>query len=73
MEAIKTIVYKNHTISVFNDKNPDSPRNDDNIAEFHCSHRRYNLGDDGFNPSTGSYRIEIVNEQSFVSLDIKIR
>ena len=44
MEAIQTITYKNHTINLFTDENTDSPREWDNLAEFHCCHRRYSLG-----------------------------
>lgn len=54
MEPIEVINYKKHKISIFPDENPESPRFWDNICEFHCSHRRYSLGDKGFNYQAGS-------------------
>jgi hypothetical protein len=54
MEPVETIAYKTHTITIHPDSCDDSPRSWDNIAEFHCCHRRYALGDQGFNYSTGS-------------------
>lgn len=53
MEPIEKITYKKHTITVYPDENPESPRTWDNICEFHCSHRRYSLGHKGFNYSSG--------------------
>jgi hypothetical protein len=54
MEPVETITYKDHKISIYPDDNPESPREWDNLAEFHCSHRRYSLGDKNFNYSSGS-------------------
>jgi len=51
-DAIETIEYKNHTIEILPDMNPESPREWDNICEFHCGHRRYNLGDFHYTEST---------------------
>ena len=62
MEPIETITYKNHTISIFPDDCTDSPRTWDNLTEFHCSHRRYSLGDEHFNYSSGSDCIPIAKE-----------
>ena len=62
MEPVKTINYKKHIINVFHDENPDSPRNDDNICEFHCAHRRYSLGDDGFNYKSGEDCVEAARQ-----------
>lgn len=53
MEPVQTVSYKNHTISIHYDDCAESPRTWDNLAEFHCSHRRYSLGDKGFNYSNG--------------------
>jgi hypothetical protein len=62
MEAIETIQYKNHTIGIYPDDCAESPRSWDNICEFHCSHRRYSLGDKGFNYSNGQDCITATRE-----------
>ena len=62
MEPVETINYKNHTISIHYDSDAESPRTWDNLAEFHCSHRRYSLGDKGFNYSNGQDCIEAAQE-----------
>jgi hypothetical protein len=61
-EAVETIEYKNHRISILPDDCNDSPRSWDNIAEFHCCHRRYSLGDKNFNYSSGSDCITAAQE-----------
>lgn len=39
--------YKNHTIKIVSDFNPDNPRNWDNLGTIICvNHRRYSLGDE---------------------------
>jgi hypothetical protein len=53
MEPLQTTTYKNHKISIYPDDNSESPRTWDNITEYHCCHRRYALGDKGFNYSSG--------------------
>lgn len=62
MEPIETITYKNHTISIFPDDYSESPRTWDNLCEFHCCHRRYSLGDEGFSYSTGSDCIDVAQQ-----------
>lgn len=62
MEPLNTLTYKKHTICVYPDTHSESPRTWDNITEFHCSHRRYSLGDKGFNYSSGQECIEAVQE-----------
>jgi len=62
MEAIDTIDYKNHTISIYYDDYAESPRTWDNIAEFHCCHRRYSLGDEEYNYSSGQDCIDVAKE-----------
>lgn len=62
MEPVETIPYKNHTISVFLDDCSESPRTWDNLSEFHCCHRRYSLGDEEFNYSTGSDCIDVAQQ-----------
>jgi len=49
MDPVDTITYKNHTIQIFPDDCAESPRDWDNLCEFHCCHRRYSLGDKNFN------------------------
>ena len=62
-DAIETIEYKGHTIKIYQDENPISPREWDNICEFHCSHRKYNLGDKEFNYHDGQDCIEAITER----------
>ena len=62
-EAIETIEYKGHTIKIHQDECGYSPRENDNICEFHCSHRNYNLGDKGFNYRTGKECCEAALER----------
>lgn len=62
MEPIETLQYKNHKISIYPDECGESPRNWDNIAEIHCAHRRYSLGDKGFNYQAGADCITAVQE-----------
>jgi hypothetical protein len=45
MEALQTMQYRGHKIEIYYDSDTESPRQWDNIAEFHCCHRRYSLGD----------------------------
>lgn len=62
MEPVESIQYKNHTISIHYDECAESPRTWDNIAEIHCCHRRYSLGDEGFNYRNGQDCIEVAQE-----------
>ncbi len=62
MEPVQTTTYKNHIINIFPDDCAESPRTWDNIAEFHCCHRRYSLGDKGFNYHSGSDCITAAKE-----------
>ncbi len=62
MEALETINYKNHTIGIYSDDCAESPRTWDNICEFHCSHRKYLLGDKGYNYSNGQDCIEAAQQ-----------
>ena len=41
----ETITHKNHEIAIEYDDSPESPREWDNICEFHHWHKRCNLGD----------------------------
>ena len=62
MDPIKTITHKNHQIEIHHDMHPESPRDWDNITEFHCCHKRYTLGDKEFNYQTGEDCIDVANE-----------
>jgi hypothetical protein len=62
-DVVETIEYKGHKIEIKTDEHGYSPRENDNICEFHCSHRRYELGDKGFNYLDGQECIEEVNER----------
>lgn len=42
--------HNNLTIKIEYDESPESPREWDNLGTMICSHRRYNLGDEQFNP-----------------------
>ena len=44
-EAVVTEEYKGHTINIFQDADPISPREDDNLGAMICFHKRYDLGD----------------------------
>ena len=45
LEAIETTEYKNHTIEIFQDENPENPIKEwDMLGEFVCWHRNYDLG-----------------------------
>lgn len=46
LDPIETIQYKNHTIEVYPDEDPQDPREDDNLTVMLCSHRNYNLWDE---------------------------
>lgn len=61
-EAIKIITYKKHQIEIHYDMHSESPRDWDNIAEFHCCHRRYSLGDKNFNYQNGEDCITVAKE-----------
>lgn len=37
--------YRNHTIKIIHDPDPESPRDYDNLGTMTCWHHRYNLGD----------------------------
>jgi hypothetical protein len=69
MEPVESIQYKNHTIQIFPDDCAESPRDWDNICEFHCAHRRYSFGDKGFNYSNGQDCIESA-QQAKINGDI---
>jgi len=45
MEGLQTMQYRGHKIEIYYDSDTESPRHWDNIAEFHCCHRHYCLGD----------------------------
>lgn len=62
MDAVKTIKHNGHTIDIHIDQDALSPRANDNIAEFHCSHRLYDIGDKGFNYFSGGECIDVANE-----------
>jgi hypothetical protein len=44
-EAIRTEEYRGFKIKFFQDMNPESPRENDNIGKMVCFHKRYDLGD----------------------------
>jgi len=45
MAKAETEIYKNHTITIEYDENPESPRTWDNLCEIHHWHSKYDLGD----------------------------
>ena len=61
-EPIETEEFNGHTINIFQDEDPENPREWDNMTEIHCSHKRYNMGDKGFNYRTGSKCMEVADE-----------
>lgn len=52
MEPIKTEEYKGYTIEIYQDEDPESPREWDNIGKMYCFHKRYRLGDSHDYPSS---------------------
>lgn len=44
--SIEEIEYRGHTIKIYLDDAPESPREWDNLGTMLCSHKRYNLGDE---------------------------
>ena len=51
---LETIKYKNHSINIHQDDNPQNPREDDNLGTMVCFHNRYTLGDK-HNYNSGDY------------------
>src|SRR3990172_5623508 len=45
-KEVKTIQKNNCTIKIYQDENPESPREWDNLGTMVCFHSRYNLGDE---------------------------
>lgn len=62
MDAVETIQYKNRDIEIHYDDNAESPREWDNITEFHCSHKRYTTGDKNFNYRHGQDCIDVAKQ-----------
>ena len=48
MDAIETIEYKGHIIEIFQDENPESSREWDNLSVLHCWHKRMDIGDENY-------------------------
>ena len=46
METVESIEYKHHTIHIYYDSEPTSPREWDNLGTMTCFHNRYDLGDE---------------------------
>lgn len=44
-DALQTLKYKDKKLEIFQDEQPDSPREWDNLGTMICSHDRYELGD----------------------------
>lgn len=45
MDEIETIEYRGFEINIYQDENPEDPREWDNLGTMTCFHSRYNLGD----------------------------
>ncbi len=46
MEPVETITYRGIDIEIYQDEDPESPREWDNLGTMVCFHRNYNLGDE---------------------------
>jgi hypothetical protein len=57
--------YKNHTINVFQDEHPESPREFENLGDMVCFHSRYNLGDK-HNYQSLDHLFEEVNKETHI-------
>lgn len=44
-EPIHTEIYKGYKIDIFPDRDPQNPRDDDNVGTMICFHNKYQLGD----------------------------
>lgn len=44
-ETVETIEYKGYKINIYQDENPESPREWDNFTQMICFHKDYDLGD----------------------------
>jgi len=45
MSIVRTIEYKGHHIDIYQDPDPENPRDWENVGTMICQHRRYKLGD----------------------------
>lgn len=62
MDAVETIEYQGYTIKIIPDQCDESPRDWDNLTEFHCCHGKYRLGDEGKNYTSGEAACEAAKE-----------
>jgi hypothetical protein len=64
------IIHENYTIRVYQDPDPMSPREDDNLGTMTCFHRDYDLGDK--HDMTPEDLIELVKNDEIISLPLYI-
>lgn len=64
-------VYQGHTIKIYQDPDPESPREWSNLGTLICWHRRYRLGDSHQYDSSETFLRDIasVSDQSDLSMD----
>lgn len=63
--------YQDHTIRIYQDPDPDSPREGSNLGTLICWHRRYRLGDNHQYDSPEAFLHDLagVSDQSDLSMD----
>lgn len=59
MDEIETIEYRGFDINIYQDENPEDPREWDNLGTMVCFHERYNLGDKHSFDSPGEMNISL--------------
>jgi hypothetical protein len=66
METVKTEMYKGYDIKIYPDTNGESPREWENLCEFHIAHRRYSFGDKNY---TSKEEIDAVEQEAIANGD----
>ncbi len=62
MDPVQTFEYKGMKVEIFQDSEPISPREDDNLVTLACWHTRYNLGDEQIQHMTKEELCESVED-----------
>ncbi len=62
--------YREHTIKIIHDPDPESPRDYDNLGNLACWHRRYNLGDSHDHDDPRDLLIELCDLDSDTALSM---
>jgi len=66
---VETEEYKGHKIKLYQDPDPESPREWDNLGKMVCFHRRYDLGDK-HDFANADDMVEFINNKDVISLPL---